>query len=239
MRLAVHSSILMKMTGLVVLGTGAVLALVLGFSGFYSSDIILSDARTAAQDKAIAVASQMDQELGAVAKVAMSMAVAMECGQWNERSISTLLTDVVAKNGEIFGSTIAFEPYAFNTRVKAFAPYVCRDKHGLKFVQLARSSYDYFTKDWYSIPRSTKLASWSAPYFDEGGGNVLMTTYSYPFFQADPHGGEEKLRGVVTADMSLERLTGMVNAVKIAKTGYAFLISETGRSSLIPIDRSS
>jgi phosphoserine phosphatase RsbU/P len=224
----INSSILVKSTLLVVVGTGAVLALVLVFSGFYSKDIILEDAKTAAQDKAVAVASQMDQELGAVAKVATTVALALQCGQWSEKPLYNMLHDAVTRNEEIFGSTIAFEPYAFNARAKAFAPYVFRGKEGLKSVQLASPSYDYFSKDWYSIPRETKKASWSAPYFDEGGGNVLMTTYSCPFFQIDEQGKPGKLKGVVTADMSLERLTEMVNAVKVTKTGYAFLISENG-----------
>lgn len=223
-----NSSILVKMTLLVVFGTGTVLVLVLGCSGFYSDDVIMEETKTAAQEKAKSVATQLDKELEAVAKVAMSMGTAMECGQWNATSISRLLRDTVEGNSEIFGSTIAFEPYAFTKKIKAFAPYVCRSRDGLQYVQLANGSYDYFTKDWYSIPRATGKPSWSAPYFDEGGGNVLMTTFSCPFFSMNADGKPGKLRGVVTADMSLDGLTAMVNAVKIAETGYAFLISENG-----------
>ncbi len=30
-----------------------------------------------------------------------------------------------------------------------------------------------------------KTPVWSEPYFDEGAGNILMATYSVPFFQRD------------------------------------------------------
>jgi phosphoserine phosphatase RsbU/P len=224
----IRSSITLKMTLLVVMGTGAVLTLILGFSGIYSHGIILSDAETSAKDKALSVATRMDQELGAVVKIARNLALALEFGQWDESSTLNLVRRTVEENKEIFGSAVAFEPYAFKQDVRAYAPYFCRGSNGLRYVQLGENSYDYFTRDWYSIPREMKHAFWSAPYFDEGGGNVLMTTYSCPFFQRETAGEPRKLRGIVTCDLSLERLTEMVSAVRIAKTGYAFLISENG-----------
>jgi phosphoserine phosphatase RsbU/P len=224
----IRSSIMVKMTLLVVVGTGAVLTLILGFSGIYSRNIILSDAKTAAQDKALSVARRMDQELGAVVKIAQSLGVALEFGQWEEASALNLIRQIVGENKEIFGSTIAFEPYAFKSDTRAFAPYFCRGQSGLRYVQLGDNSYDYFTRDWYSIPREMKRASWSAPYFDEGGGNALMTTYSCPFFHPETAGKPRKLRGIITVDVSLDRLTEMASAVRIAETGYAFLISENG-----------
>ncbi len=228
MQFPIRSSIMVKMTLLVVVGTGAVLTLILVFSGLYSHKIILSDAQTAAQDKAVSLASQMDEELGAVVKIAKNLALALEFGQWDKSSTLNLLRHAVEENTEIFGSTIAFEPYAFASNIKAFAPYFCRDKTGLRYVQLGDNAYDYFSKDWYSIPREMERASWSAPYFDEGGGNALMTTYSCPFFQPEAAGKPRKLRGVVTADISLDRLTEQVSATRIAKTGFAFLISQNG-----------
>ena len=67
---------------------------------------------------------------------------------------------------------------------------------------------------------------WSEPYFDEGAGNIIMSTYSVPFYQDIK--GEKKLLGIVTADISLAWLQEMVSSIKIAETGYAFLISKTG-----------
>jgi phosphoserine phosphatase RsbU/P len=67
---------------------------------------------------------------------------------------------------------------------------------------------------------------WSEPYHDEGAGNITMSTYSVPFYRNIK--GERKLAGVVTADISLEWLQEMVSSIKIAETGYAFLISKKG-----------
>ncbi|MEJ2672375.1 MAG: adenylate/guanylate cyclase domain-containing protein, partial [Deltaproteobacteria bacterium] len=69
-------------------------------------------------------------------------------------------------------------------------------------------------------------AVWSEPYYDEGGGNIIMCTYSVPFYRTV--GGIRKLQGVVTADISLMWLKDLVSSVKIYQSGYAFLISQNG-----------
>ena len=65
---------------------------------------------------------------------------------------------------------------------------------------------------------------WSEPYFDEGGGNIPMTTCSVPFY--GEAGG--RCAGVVMADVSLDWLTELVASIKVLKTGYSFLLSRNG-----------
>lgn len=216
------------MAVLVLFGTLAVLAFVLVYSEIVSRRIILNRAETGAKDKAQAEARWMDGELRAVAKVAENLAISVECGAWSETDLLELIARVVKGNKELFGSAIAFEPHAFRSDLKLFAPYYCRDGNSVKYVQLGSESYDYFTKDWYRIPRELKAPVWSAPYFDEGGGDTLMTTYACPFFQSSDFADSRKVKGIVTADLSLEGLTKKVLSVTVGETGFAFLISEQG-----------
>ena len=53
-----------------------------------------------------------------------------------------------------------------------------------------------------------------------------MSTYSVPFYQILK--GERKLLGIVTADISLAWLQKIVSSIKIAETGFAFLILKKG-----------
>jgi len=49
---------------------------------------------------------------------------------------------------------------------------------------ISREVYDWYADPrwtWFQAPKAQGKAVWSAPYFDEGAGNVLMTTYSAPF----------------------------------------------------------
>jgi sigma-B regulation protein RsbU (phosphoserine phosphatase) len=53
-----------------------------------------------------------------------------------------------------------------------------------------------------------------------------MSTFSVPFYHARE--GRRRFWGIVTADVSLEWLKGVVSSVKIYQHGYAFLISKNG-----------
>jgi sigma-B regulation protein RsbU (phosphoserine phosphatase) len=219
---------MVKMALLVLLGTLAVLAFVLVYSEIYFRNIILEDAETNASNLASSVARHMDQELRSVAKVVENLAISLEYAAWDEKDLLELIRRVVKENNEIYGSAIAYEPYEFRADLKEYAPYYFKEKDGLKLVQLGADAYGYANKDWYRIPLDMKKAMWSAPYYDEGGGDALMTTFASPFFQRGDHGRAGKVRGIIGADITLDRLTQMASDVHVLQTGYAFLISEYG-----------
>jgi len=80
--------------------------------------------------------------------------------------------------------------------------------------------------DWYQIPKELERPMWSEPYYDEGAGNAIMSTYSVPIYK---HlNGQKKFIGILTADISLDWLQEYMNSIKIYKTGYGFMISSNG-----------
>jgi len=107
-------------------------------------------------------------------------------------------------------------------------------KDGIEFNFLGTDSYNYFILDWYQISRETGRAHWSNPYYDEGGGEILMATYSVPFFSI--RGEKRRLMGVATADISLEWLKELLDGVKVYRSGYAFIISQNGDFITHPAD---
>ena len=74
--------------------------------------------------------------------------------------------------------------------------------------------------DWYQIPKLLNKPYWSEPYYDEGGGEMMMTTYSKPLYDS-----EGKLYAIITADMSLEWLTELVGNIKAFETSYNLMVS--------------
>ena len=58
------------------------------------------------------------------------------------------------------------------------------------FSNLNGDEYNYFYKDWYLIPKTLNQPVWSEPYFDIGGGNLLMSTYSVPIYKLVDKNGE-------------------------------------------------
>ncbi len=150
----------------------------------------------------------------------------LESGAIPKDSIMPFLAKLVRNNPIIYASAIAFEPGVFATGVEAYAPYAYRKGESVETTNLWSPDYNYFIMDWYQIPAVLKKPHWSEPYFDEGGANAMLSTYSTPFYVNQQ--GKRVFGGIITIDISLEWLTEIVRSVKIFETGYAFLISRTG-----------
>ena len=58
-----------------------------------------------------------------------------------------------------------------------------RQNGGIDFANLDSDDYRYPLQDWYQIPSILHKTIWSDPYFDEGGGNIIMSTCSVPFYR--------------------------------------------------------
>jgi hypothetical protein len=109
-----------------------------------------------------------------------------------------ILTAFLKKNPVIYGSTLAFAPKEAESNRHVGSPYIYRTGSEFRQVELPES-FDYTVSEWYAVPAKTKTASWSNPYFDAGGGGVLMVTYSIPVFD-----NGNNLTGVLTCDLALK-----------------------------------
>ena len=123
---------------------------------------------------------------------------------------------------------MAFAPFEYNPETERYAPYFYKSGEQIHFVQLGTESYNYLHKYWYSIPATEKKSVWLEPYFDEGGGNVAMTTYARPMLGMSTDASQQKLKAIVTADISLESLNKLVREKQVYSTGFCFVISKKG-----------
>ena len=151
-----------------------------------------------------------------------------------------VVEQVLLLNPNIVGAAIAFEPDYFPKKGTWFAPYAYRSDGEIKTKQLGTPDYLYHDMEWYHTPKEQGKPYWSEPYFDEGGGNMLMTTYSLPL--SDSNG---KFYAVLTADISLDWLTDMIhrtdsisNAEQLVDTAeepiYSFIIGREGKYIVHP-----
>jgi phosphoserine phosphatase RsbU/P len=203
-----------------------IFSLVLFYSYRSSRDIIQKNQEKDALNTARLTAARIQNTLTTVEKAAQSLADNLEYTTWSETELQTLIRTTIQATPDIYGSAVAFEPRSRPGKPELFAPYFYRFQGGVKHTDLARESYAYLLWDWYQIPKELGSPQWSEPYYDEGGGNILMSTYSVPLYS---HVGKERrFIGIVTADVSLEGLQSIVSSIKIMKTGYGFLISRNG-----------
>ncbi len=152
----------------------------------------------------------------------------------SDKEIVKLFTETLKKNPDIFGMAIAFEPEQYRKGEHYSSIYVYRHNDSIKVTDLNGKDYDYFSQKWYTAPKEDNRSHWSEPYYDEGGGNILMSTYSAPLYKyAD---GKNRFIGIITADVPLSYLNNILSSLKIYETGYAYLISGEGRFISHPKD---
>ena len=120
---------------------------------------------------------------------------ALESVQLTEESIYPVLDSFLAKHADAYGTTFALDPaYAG----KQLAPYAYRRKGTIAHRTLAVDGYDYPMLAWFALPRKSGKAMWSEPYFDAGGGDVEMMTFSVPVTK------DGRFMGILTADFELK-----------------------------------
>ncbi len=228
MKTRFRSSIALKLTLFVLCGSVAVFSLVLTYSYIYSRQIILDEAKENALNMALAMSRKIEQEFLAVGKIPKALAGFLEDSNWDEKTLLKLIRRMVIDNSEIHGMAVAFQQYAFNKDVEAYAPYFYKTVDGLEYCELGSLHYNYFQQDWYHIPVELKAPLPSEPFFAGGDVNTLLVTYSFPFFYYSDDGKRLGVRGVITADVSLEWLSKLVTAMNETRKGFCFVVTNTG-----------
>ena len=144
-------------------------------------------------------------------------------------SLWSLARRIVECNPYVYGSAIALVEDYFPDRGRLFAPYAYRVHDRIVTIQLGREDYNYPEKEWFVKPMELDGGYWSEPYFDTGGGEMLMTTYSLPV--TDSKGN---VAAVLTADISLDWLTDLVGSIQVYPEAFSALVSRTGKLMVCP-----
>ncbi|MBK5914200.1 SpoIIE family protein phosphatase [Rhodocyclus purpureus] len=216
----------------VTLSTSVIFATMLGFNHLRSRTLIEKEVAASAHNLALASANRVEAALGSVARASENIARHLEKHGSSDREVEALLRRVLEDSPEIHGAGVAFEPGALPGPVRPAAPYLYRDGDRIKAVA-PEVDLSYRYQDRYQIAHELGRADWSEPYYREGGADILMATYSVPFYSGI--GEARRIRGVVTADISLDQLTQTISAIKVLETGYAFLLSRNGAVVTHPV----
>ena len=147
-------------------------------------------------------------------------------------SMGRVTQRIVQDNPVVVGSTVAFVP-GYDSKHPLFAPYSYRvpGTGNIELKTLATADYDYPSQEWFTKPLEMDDGYWSEPYIDEGGGDMLMTTYSLPL--RDSRG---KVAAVITADISLDWLNEVMGDISIYPSAYNVLLSRSGQIMVCPVE---
>ena len=190
---------------------------------YFSSKTITAEANRRAEGQLKATELQILSVTEQVETAVRNAAWSVEYQIGKPDSLAAITSRMVERNPVIYGSTVALVD-------KMVAPYSFQDGDHVTKSSLATEEYDYHSQEWFVKPLEAGAGYWSEPYFDEGGGNVIMTTYSVPVFV------KGKPAAVFTADVSLDWLTELVGKVKVYPNTYNFMISRAGLIMVSPAE---
>ena len=173
----------------------------------------------------------MDVVNQAEAAVRNSIWVAEWCLETPD-SLKRIPQRIVSENPVVVGSTMALVP-GYSEKYPCYAPYATRDLETgkIKMLSLATEEYDYPSSEWFTKPIELDDSYWSEPYFDENGGDILMTTFSMPV--KDKNG---KIAAVVTADISLEWLAELIERMKVYPNAFNMVVSRNGNIMVCTVE---
>jgi phosphoserine phosphatase RsbU/P len=192
--------------------------------------LVLHDVERAAQNLTRATANKLDQTFQVAASIARQNASMIESGENLQKEIKDVLVDNMQNindHPEIYGMSIAFAENTFEKDKKFSMYYAYRCGRKIKMAEPAGPNYNYFHYNWFTMPKILNRPIWSEPYFDKGAGDIIMTTYSVPFYRTV--NGKKEFWGVATVDLSLSWLQKIVHKMKMYNKDYACLISKSGR----------
>ena len=210
----------------VLLGSVVIFLVIFGTGYFHSRETILGNVENDARNLGFRIVYQIESVFAPIEKMPGNLAMQMEEPDVSKEKLLKILRKSMIASPDIFASAIAFEPYGFDPSICYFAPYYARTGNELQLSYLGGDHYRYFYHDWYQIPKETQKPSWSEPYFDDGGGNIPMVTFSVPLFQEKKR--DHRFIGVATADISLVWLEKILSSMKIYQSGYSFILSANG-----------
>jgi len=210
----------------IMITLGVIFILLFTYNLLFTRRIIVRNLETSAENLTNATVAEIDKVLSSIQKIPDNVAPIVERNLRSDTLLKELVQLMVTSNREILGACLAFEPYSRHPLQKYCSFYYYRRNDSVLYKNLDSPSYDYFTLDWYQVPAVLGKAVWSEPYFDEGGADQLISTYSIPFY--DHHGGKKKLAGILTIDISIAWFQKNISKIKVYETGFGFLISKNG-----------
>ena len=209
----------------IVAVTAALFLGISAFVAFSTSKMMENEARSTVENVVKATVGRIDRLMASVESAVENSAWIVGERLSDPDYMFKITGELVQNNSFIVGSTIAFEPNFFPSKGYYYSAFSYKDGTGaIKRIQQGGETFKYHGMDWYRIPKESKKSSWCEPYFDEGGAEVMMCTYSVPLMKRDG-----TVYAVLTADVSLDDLTHHVAGIKPYPDSYAVLFSQEGK----------
>ncbi|MGK7924471.1 MAG: tetratricopeptide repeat protein [Spirulina sp.] len=189
----------------------------------------LNEGQLNAKREALWASFEIEQELRLAQKNALELSNLLSSGRLGDASIPELLRKDLQKVPNLARLGAAYKPFAYSPDVRLYAPTALRVDREIQFLQAEDLDFNYILPQyaWY---RNTfnEGPNWGDPYAgpEETPFSELAIGFYTPFSRIVA--GQAKPRGVIFAEYSLNQLKAVMSSLDIGKTGYGFLVSDSG-----------
>lgn len=214
-----------RLTAYILAVTALLFVIAIYIMAIFSRKLIEEEASRGAENILKSTVRNIEKTLTSVESSARSTVWMVQAHKNDPEYMYEITKSLIESNPLIVGSTVAFIPNYYPSKGEYFAPYSYKDESTKEITsfQMGNEDYDYHTMEWFQLPYLLNQAGWCEPYYDEGGGEQMMTTYSIPITDEN-----DKVYAVITADISLKQLTQQVSATKPYANSFTVLISNNG-----------
>ncbi len=211
----------------IVVATTTVFLCVFGYSYTQAKRSLIDISLKNAATLMTATKEKIESTLQNVEQVPLYIAHRLAAETFTPTQVENTLFQFIVSHPDVYGGTMAFASGALSGAPERYSPYFYKHDGRIIKANLADDGYAYWAQDWYKETKQQGMPLWSEPYFDEGGGNALMATFSVPVYRGDLRGGKNFF-AIITADISIEWLQAILKDMHIYETGHAFILSRKG-----------
>lgn len=151
--------------------------------------------------------------------------------QLHPDSFLTISHKLVALNPHIDGCSVSGEPFQFSDKGRYYSAYTVREDDSVKTV--VEEKYEYFQKSWYKLPHDQDAACWEI-YFDETDSLTLTIDGMLASYGRPLHNQDNEVVGIISTDLSLLKLTKIINEERPYPNSYFMMLDHDGRYVVHP-----
>lgn len=196
------------------------------------------EARQVIRHKAVGRAkSALNASMQRLDRSLLAVQTATEAYSWvleeqlHPDSFLTLSHKVVALNPHIDGCSVSAEPYLFPEKGRHYSVYTVREPDSVRTV--VEEKYEYFQKTWYKLPYDLNEPCWEI-FFDEADSLELTIDGMLASYGKPLHNAKNEIVGVISTDLSLLKLTKIINEERPYPNSYFVMLDSDGRYVVHP-----
>ena len=197
--------------------------------------LFFNESRKAVRLEAIEHATQtLDNTVQRVTNILTQVKVATDNTDWLIKrhldapdSMFVYSRRILENNPNLNGCSISFEPFFFKDKGLYFSAYSLNTNGVINTAQEGNDYYQYFSMDWYQLPKLLDRPCWTEPFADYNPEGIsspdMIISYCKPLKDDDG-----KYFGTISVDLSLEWLSKTISSVKPYPNSYSIMIGQGG-----------